>query len=350
MNRAKRYGLIVGVAAAIGVPAAWLLMTTENGRASVPVTETLRANGMARREFELQGEARARANEDYLLDGPAGVASIVQIREEGDRDVAVIQAGVVPGHTRLVAHGPAGSRVSAEVKVTPDWQDRNRDGFPDSLELTSPADIRAFRDWFRFLAEEQYYRDDDLDPEINDCAALLRYAYREALRRHDGEWAVRVGLKAVKPIPDVMRYQYPFTPLRADLFRLRPGEFQLSDLQSGAFGQFADAETLLLYNASAIGKDIGQARPGDLLFYRQEGHSMPFHAMLYLGPSTMEQGGRTDYVLYHTGPDGSWKGEMRRPSLAELFRHPEPRWHPTAANPSFLGVYRWKILGQPSMN
>ncbi|MCC6262020.1 MAG: DUF1175 family protein, partial [Bryobacterales bacterium] len=45
-----------------------------------------------------------------------------------------------------------------------------------------------------------------------------------------------------------------------------------------------------------------------------------------------------------------WKGEMRRPSLAELFRHPEPRWHPTAANPTFLGVYRWKILGQPGLN
>ncbi len=350
MNNAKRFGLMVGAAAVLGVSVAWLVLTAGNGRASVPASETLRADGMARREFELQGEVRARTNEDYLLDGPAGVARILQIREEGDHDVAVIQAGVVPGQTRLVAHGPAGSRVAAEVNVTPDWQDVNRNGFPDSLELNNPADTRAFRDWFRFLAEEQYYRGDDLDPEINDCAALLRYAYREALRRHDGEWAVRVGLKAVKPIPDVMRFQYPFTPLRADLFRLKPGAFQLDDLQSGAFGQFADAETLLLYNASAIGKDIGQARPGDLLFYRQENQSMPFHAMLYLGQSTMEQGGRTDYVLYHTGPDGSWKGEMRRPSLAELFRHPEPRWHPTAANPKFLGVYRWKILGQPSMN
>lgn len=350
IQQAKWYGLVFGVAVIAAILVAWLMLAAENGEASVPMAETLQANGMARREFELVGAARARANEDYVLDGPAGVARIAQIREEGDRDVAVVQAGVVPGETRLVAHGPAGSRVAAEVKVTPDWRDRNRNGFPDSLELASPSDARAFRDWFRFLAEEQYYRGNDLDPEINDCAALLRYAYREALRRHDGEWAVRVGLKAVKPIPDVMRFQYPFTPLRADLFRLKPGEFQVEDLQSGAFGQFADAETLLLYNASPIGKDIGQARPGDLLFYRHENQSMPFHAMLYLGPSTMEQGSQTDYVLYHTGPDGGWKGEMRRPSLAELFRHPEPRWHPTAANPTFLGVYRWKILAQPGMN
>lgn len=350
IRKMKWYGLLAGIAALGAIPAAWLVLTAANGQASVPAVATLRADGMARQEFELAGAARARANEDYVLDGPAGVARIVQVREEGDRDVAVIQAGVVPGENRLLAYGSKGSRVAAEVKVTPDWQDRNRDGFPDSLELTSPTDVRAFRDWFRFLAEEQFYRGNDLDPEINDCAALLRYAYREALRRHDGEWAVRVGLKAVKPIPDVARFQYPYTPLRADLFRLKPGEFQMEDLQSGAFGQFADAETLLLYNASAMGKDIGQARPGDLLFYRQENQSMPFHAMLYLGPSTMEQGGRTDYVLYHTGPDGDWKGEMRRVSLAELFRHPEPRWHPTAANPTFLGVYRWKILGQPGMN
>lgn len=355
METMKRYGLIFGVAAAAGIPMLWLLLSAENGHATVPGSQTLRANGLVRVEYELLGDDRAKANEHYVLESAAGVARIVQIRQEDDRDVAVIQAGVTPGKARLIAEGPQGKRVVAELEVAPDWQDRNRNGFPDSLELSDPADARAFLDWFRFLAEEQYYRGDELDPEVNDCAALLRYAYREALRRHDGEWAVRVGLQAVKPIPDIARFHYPFTPLRADLFRLKPGEFQVEDLSNGAFGQFADAETLLLYNATAIGKDIGQARPGDLLFYKQEGQQMPFHAMLFLGPSTLEpppaeQSKPADYVLYHTGPDGSWRGEMRRPSVAELFRHPEPRWHPSAANPTFLGVYRWKILGQPGMN
>jgi uncharacterized protein YfaT (DUF1175 family) len=355
MRKMKRYGLILGVAAAAGVPVLWLLLTAENGHATVPAAERLRANGLIRTEFEFRGAQRAGSGEDYVLDGPAGVARIVQVRREDDRDVAVIQAGVVPGAAQLTVHGPGGKRVVADLEVAPDWQDRNRNGFPDSLELSDPADARAFLDWFRFLAEEQYYRGDDLDPEVNDCAALLRYAYREALRRHDGDWAVRVGLKAVKPMPDVTRYHYPFTPLRADLFRLKPGGFERNDLSSGGFGQFADAETLLLYNARPIGKDIGQARPGDLLFYRQDGGQMPFHAMLFLGPSTMEplagsQRRMAEYVLYHTGPDGSWRGEMRRPTVAELFHHPEPRWHPSAANPMFLGVYRWKILGQPSMN
>lgn len=355
MEIMKRYGLILGVAAAAGIPVLWVLLTAENGHATVPQAEPLRANGLTQAAFELSGAQRAAAGEEYGLDAPAGVARIVQVRQEEDRDVAVVQAGVVPGSARLVVQGPAGKRVVADLDVKPDWQDRNRNGFPDSLELTDPADARAFLDWFRFLAEEQFYRGEELDPEVNDCAALLRYAFREALRRHDGDWAVRVGLKAVKPMPDVTRFQYPFTPLRADLFRLKPGAFNQDDLSSAAFGQFADAETLLLYNATPIGKDIGQARPGDLLFYKQDGGQMPFHAMLFLGPSTMEPPADglqrpAEYVLYHTGPDGSWRGEMRRPSVTELFHHPEPRWHPSPANPMFLGVYRWKILGQPSMN
>ena len=72
---------------------------------------------------------------------------------------------------------------------------------------------------------------------------------------------------------------------------------------------------------------------------------MPFHVMLYLGPSTLEAEDGIEYVLYHTGPDGSWKGEMRRRTVEELVRHPEPRWHPVTMNPAFLGVYRWKLLG-----
>lgn len=344
----KRFGIICGIAVAALAPVAWLLVTAENGQATVPGSQILRADGVSRTEFEISGDLRAKPNEEYVLENAAGVARIIQVRQEKGVDVAVIRAGIVPGKIRLVARQSSEIRPITSLEVRPDWQDRNANGLPDSMELTNPADARAFLDWFRFLAEEQYFRGEDLDPEINDCAALLRFCFREALRFHDGEWAVRVGLQSVKPIPDVDRFHYPLTPLRADLFRVKPGSFQLDDLESGAFGQFADAETLLLYNAVPIGKDIEQARPGDLLFYRQESQSMPFHAMLYLGASTMEQDDGTEYVIYHTGPDGSWKGEMRRRSLSELFHHPEPRWHPTAANPTFLGVYRWKILGLPS--
>jgi uncharacterized protein YfaT (DUF1175 family) len=35
---------------------------------------------------------------------------------------------------------------------------------------------------------------------------------------------------------------------------------------------------------------------------------------------------------------------MKRLSVAELLRFPDPQWRPLAANPQFLGVFRWNIL------
>ena len=69
------------------------------------------------------------------------------------------------------------------------------DGIPDALRLDDPRDEQAFRRWFTFLAEAQYFQPPPSRPaEINDCAALIRYAYREALRKHDGPWsAVATG-------------------------------------------------------------------------------------------------------------------------------------------------------------
>ncbi len=344
----KRWGIWMGLAMAALMPLGWLLLTADKGSA-ISLEETrLIADGRSRIEIALPTRAEGDGIH-YRLEGGPGVARLLQLRKEAKREVAVVQTGVVGGQCRLVATTAADETdkqpvVLASLHVRPDWRDDNADGFPDNMHLDDAADRQAFLDWFRYLAEEQYYRGDALDPEIGDCAALLRFAYREALRKHDGEWATRIGLRMVKPMPSVQKYQYPFTPMKADLFRLRPGPFHPEDLGSGAFGQFADAENLLLYNATRIGKDIEQAQPGDLLFYRQDNQGMPFHAMLFLGRSMMAEGDSENYVLYHTGPDGSWPGEMRRRTVLELRRHPEARWHPVAANPAFLGVYRWKIV------
>jgi uncharacterized protein YfaT (DUF1175 family) len=92
-----------------------------------------------------------------------------------------------------------------------------------------------------------------------------------------------------------------------------------------------------------VGRDLGRAHPGDLLFFRQDGQKMPFHAMIFLGRSQIEPGDE-QFVIYHTGPIGKLPGEIRRWSVAELLNYPEARWRPIASNPSFLGVYGWKIL------
>jgi uncharacterized protein YfaT (DUF1175 family) len=225
-----------------------------------------------------------------------------------------------------------------------DPADSFEDGTPDFLRLDDDADRRAFRRWFTYLAEAQYFDSTEERPaEIADCAALIRYAYREALRGHDGNWATDAHLPLAPGIPSPTKYQYPYTPLGAGLFRVSPGGFQAADLSTGGFAQFADARTLQLRNTHFVTRDLARAQPGDLLFYRQDSEHMPFHSMIYVGESQIaKDAGR--YLVYHTGPDAGGPGEIRRPTVDELRHFPEPDWRPLPDNPRFLGVYRWNIL------
>jgi uncharacterized protein YfaT (DUF1175 family) len=239
-----------------------------------------------------------------------------------------------------------GSCSSAPDQSKPDpppMTDRFGDGTPDFVRLDSAADRRAFRRWFTLLAESLYYLErESLPSDVKDCSGLLRFAYREALKSHDGGWATSVGLR-VPAGESVRKWTYPRTPLGANLFRVRSGAFVEADLTTAAFAQFADAETLRTLNTHRVGGDLRAARPGDLLFYRQLEQNQPYHAMVFVGPSGHEPGPES-YVVYHTGPVGSDPGEVRRPSARELDVHPNPRWRPRHGNGNFLGVYRWNIL------
>jgi uncharacterized protein len=212
------------------------------------------------------------------------------------------------------------------------------DGWPDFLRLRDRADQEAFRRWSVWLAEALYVSQPALPPDVNDCAALLRFCCREALRRHDAAWAREWGLPALPPLPDVRQFNFPAPRLRDRIFRVRAGPFQPADLDSGAFRAFADAEHLMRRNAHLLGRDVSGALPGDLLFYHQLAGRLPFHAMLWTGEA----------AVYHTGPTGNSKGVMRRLLLSELDSHPEPRWRPRRGNPNFLGVYRWNLLRDPT--
>ena len=217
------------------------------------------------------------------------------------------------------------------------------DGTPDFLRLDR-EDERIFRRWFTFLAEAQYFQKAELrPPEIVDCAALIRYAYREALRVHDSRWAADARVPLLNAADSVSAWHYPDPRLGANLFRIAPGPYDPADLGNGSFAQFADVKTLGRYNTHRIGRGLDGILPGDLLLYRQNAGHLPFHSMIYLGVSQISrEGGK--YVVYHTGEDGN----MRRLAIAQLLHYPEPEWRPLAANPNFLGVFRWNILRRPS--
>jgi hypothetical protein len=205
--------------------------------------------------------------------------------------------------------------------------------------LSDPADQAAFRRWFTLIAEYQAIRPKaEVPAEITDCASLLRYAYREALKRHDENWFVTSGIEIAAPPGEVRTWSYPHTLLGTALFRVRAGAFEPQDLNDGAFAQFADAKTLVERNAFPVSRDVRQALPGDLLFYRQFGQSSPWHSMI------VDRVGGEAVVVYDTGSNHDQPGELRRVTLAELLDHPQPQWRPLPANPNFLGVYRWNIL------
>lgn len=258
-------------------------------------------------------------------------------------DAPAAQASLAPVDSHLEADQPH------NAFPVPDSTDRFGDGTPDFMRLDSPVDQGTFRRWFVLIAEFQALRPPiELPHEINDCAALLRYSYRNALRTHDAAWYRETQIEPSSALPSLEKYRYPFTPLGAALFRVKPGTFLPQDLKNGTFAEFADAKTLKDFNMYFLSRDIHAARPGDLLFYRQLEQDSPFHSMIFIGQSPLlndagsANGG--DVVVYHTGPQGNGPGEMRRMSVAELLQHPSPRWRPVAGNSNFLGVFRWNIL------
>jgi len=243
-------------------------------------------------------------------------------------------------HRIVPIHAQASQGTTPRVRMAAlDWSDRFGDGTPDFVRLTDPADQAAFRRWFTLIAAYQAARPKaEVPAEIEDCASLLRYSYREALKRHDESWFETTGMQIEAPPGEIRAWSYPHSPLGTALFRVKPGAFEPDDLTDGAFAQFADAKTLVERNAYFVSRDVRVAQPGDLLFYRQFGQSSPWHSMI------VTRSGATAEVVYDTGPDHGQPGELRRVLLSELLDHPQPQWRPSPGNPNFLGVYRWNIL------
>ena len=299
----------------------------------VPEAVTLAADGRMHRVGVVTARHGGVRVEEVPVSGAGGA-----LTQDGEAVGVWVRSPVVARAERVVVDGRA-ARVEFREDERPD---ERRVGFPEWMVLHDAEDREAFRRWFAEVAE----RAADLPPgklpkEIGDCSALLRYSFREALREHDDRWYAGLGAEEMPGLRSVAQWTYPNTPMGTGLFRTRLGTFVASDLKDGTFAQFADAKTLVGANAFFVSRDVRRARAGDLIFYRLLEETSQYHSMIVTGA-------KGEWVVYHTGPittpHGKTPGEMRRVLLADLMRHPDPRWRPVPTNANFLGVYRWDIL------
>jgi uncharacterized protein YfaT (DUF1175 family) len=252
-------------------------------------------------------------------------------------------APAVPAST---PHAPAARAAEADSRVVGSI-DSDDDGIPDRAELRSYGDRENFRRWFTAVAEAQFYETSgQWNAGQRDCAGLVRFSWREALRTHDRPWMRRMGDAYETVAPDVRAYTLERgSPLGERLFRTRPGAFQESDLKDETFSDFADARTLKEFNAEFVGRDRRRAEPGDLLFFHQPwAQRYPYHVMIFLGEAREASEGAADWVVYHTGVSADDRGTIKKVRLAVLDEHPDRRWRPVETNRNFLGFYRLKIL------
>jgi uncharacterized protein len=224
--------------------------------------------------------------------------------------------------------------------------DSDSDGIPDRAELRSFEDRNSFRKWFTAIAEMQFYNQSgEWSASQRDCAGLVRFGWREALRRHDRPWFQKMGAQYEQLSADVRAYSLDESPTGEKLFRAAFGSFQEGDVAAGKFSEFADARTLKNFNCDLISRDRRQAQPGDLLFFHQPWvQKYPYHVMIFIGEARRASEGVGDWVVYHTGGAPSDDGAVKKVRLAVLDHHPDKRWRPVENNPNFLGFYRLKIL------
>ncbi len=269
------------------------------------------------------------------------------------RLIARFQTGSVLARVRIWgAPGP----IEARLELTASLADRNRNGYPDAMDLSSIGDRMAFRQWFVAIAKSQMTQMDDRWHD-RDCAGLLRYCYREALKRHDNAWLRGRRWLATVGIRDVAKYNYPTVPLvGTNVFNVgeEPAHAVTATDAGGAiagnmpsvpkrrrgplsrFAAFGEAARLKDNSLVYVSRSPADAIPGDVLFYLNDTDAeWPYHSMIYIGDWA---------TIYHTGPDNGKPGIVKRMTLQDLAAHPNPRWHPVPSNPYFLGFYRWRIL------
>ena len=266
-----------------------------------------------------------------------------------------VQHVVVESRSLLGVHRPAwGARVSqawgnaregfflAPTKAM-DVEVRAWPGYRQSLSISpvtageatsilGEGDREAFRAWFVAILEQQLEGPSPAwEPAQRDCAGLLRFAFREAWGPHTEAWRDHLG--------------YAGSPVAGDPHASLAGPWRRAFPTPEGWRPFAKGTYLRELACVKLGRDLAEARPGDLIFFARGGaRSQPDHAMAFV---RSDEGGQP-VLMYHTGPEttGGTKaeGEVRRVRLEDLLHHPDVEFRPLPENPAFLGLYRWKVL------
>ena len=260
----------------------------------------------------------------------------------------------VPASKSEQAEGRTKKAAKENIQIDPDTVstatakliDSDNDGIPDDLELRTFQDRDNFRRWFTAIAETQFYQlSGQWKSEQRDCAGLVRFAIREALRRHDRIWFQKMGPGYETVAPDVAGLDLDQNALGEKIFRTDFGSFHESDLRNGRFSEFADGRSLKNFNSVFVSRDRREAQPGDLLFFYQPWvQKFPYHVMVLLRSPHIAPNEADDWVVYHTGSSPTDQGTVKKVQLSVLDHHPDPRWRPVEGNKNFLGFYRLKIL------
>ena len=197
------------------------------------------------------------------------------------------------------------------------------------VRLADESDRAAFRGWFVLLADAAFYRP---PPEVTDCAALVRYAMREALRPHTPEWLRLARLPLAPALPEVRaptggrRRPAAALPCRR---RCRRGD--------GGVRRRAHAGAL--EHAAHLARGVGRAARATCSTIASSSNANPTISWsssarrASIAPAD-------DFIVYHTGPDDRGPGEIRKVRMADLRQHPAPRWRPVPSNHAFIGVFR----------
>lgn len=213
---------------------------------------------------------------------------------------------------------------------------KNEEPQPEQEDFTfiAPFDEKALRLAVTRLA---LYQAKKISPQWEkiqrDCAGLVRFSYREALRIRSPEDGKKLGIPNALHLPVISDFTRKHFSDISHLWQMgidREGKAR--------FGAFADAETLIGYNFRKKARDLAYARNGDLLvFQKAMENDEPYHLMIFIENRT------NSLAVYHNGATHD-EAQVRVVSIADLLQSPDPVWIPTAGNPHFLGVYEWNRL------